>query len=131
MACSHLTNRQQSEWGSLTLVALVRRLVEVPRYIAMSAIGTQQTCSMRSRMSVFGGKADVDQPLLANLIYEFGPLRDLRRSTDKARDELIAVDSIARSAGIWARDREFTSSWLAEIKLHQWAAALEFFCIPT
>ena len=57
-------------WGSLTLVALVRRLVEVPRYIAMSAIGTQQTCSMRSRMSVFGGKADVDQPLLANLIYE-------------------------------------------------------------
>jgi hypothetical protein len=39
MACSHLTNRQQSVWGSLTLVALVWRLVEVPRYLATSANG--------------------------------------------------------------------------------------------
>jgi hypothetical protein len=27
--------------------------------------------------------------------------------------------------------KHLPSSWLAEIKLHQWAAALEFFCIPT
>ena len=32
-----------------------------------SAIGTKQTCSMRRRMSAFGGKADSDQPLLTNL----------------------------------------------------------------
>jgi hypothetical protein len=36
-----------------------------------SAIGTKQTCSMRRRMSASGGKADVDQPLLTNLVYEY------------------------------------------------------------
>ena len=33
----------------------------------MSANGTKPTCSMRWRMSAFGGKADSDQPLLTNL----------------------------------------------------------------
>jgi hypothetical protein len=30
-------------------------------------LGTKQTCSMRRRMSAFGSKPDIDQPLLTNL----------------------------------------------------------------
>jgi hypothetical protein len=37
--------------------------------LAMSAIGTKQTCSTRGRMSAFGSKADSDQPLLTNLDF--------------------------------------------------------------
>jgi hypothetical protein len=35
--------------------------------LLLSAIGTKQTYSMRSRMSALGGKADSDQQLLTNL----------------------------------------------------------------
>jgi hypothetical protein len=33
----------------------------------MSAFGTKRTSSSRSAMSAFGGKADIDQPLLIDL----------------------------------------------------------------
>jgi hypothetical protein len=33
----------------------------------MSAYGTKQTSISTLNMSAFGGKADIDQPLLANL----------------------------------------------------------------
>ena len=33
----------------------------------VSAIGAKQTCSMHWRLSAFGGKADIDRPLITNL----------------------------------------------------------------
>ena len=43
---------------------------EVPGGL-MSAVGTKRTCSMRRRMTAFGGKADSDQPLPTSSIYEY------------------------------------------------------------
>jgi hypothetical protein len=45
------------------------------RDTVMSANGTKQTCSMRSRMSAFGSKPDIVQQLFTNLtapaIFDF------------------------------------------------------------
>jgi DNA invertase Pin-like site-specific DNA recombinase len=50
------------------------------------AIGTKQTYSMRSRMSAFGGKADIDQSLLRTLSpvcrKKYEPLRHIENDID-------------------------------------------------
>jgi hypothetical protein len=37
------------------------------RFLPMSAIGTKQRAQCADECSAFGGKADIDQPLLSNL----------------------------------------------------------------
>ena len=63
----------------------------------MSAIGTEQTCSMR--MSAIGGKADIDQPLLT---YNSAPLTagspDPSADTWKARNAAMAEICESRAA---------------------------------
>ena len=73
----------------------------------MSAFGTKQTYSMRSRMSAFGGKADIDQPLLTNLdlrVYGLprrivsGAKRSDRSLDDSLRAMLIKKPTLSEQA---------------------------------